>query len=406
MKIVCVSKYAAIPKYGNYTRHFSFCKEWVKLGHDVTLISTNSHIAYNVPDFEGDFLIEYIDGVRIIWIKMPKYKSVTGIIRVLSWFLFEWRIRCNYKKLELKDVDIIYCSSLSLLSAFTGMFFKRKFGSKLVFEVRDIWPLSLTDLMDVSSKHPLVLFLKWVEKKAYSNADLIVGTMPGLSLHVEKVIKEDFKCICIPQGLDVDFYTNGQEKIDDEFVNKYFPNNKFTVTYAGALGVSYALDKVIDAARRLSEDANNIHFLFLGSGNMMEELKKQAADLHNVTFVPKIQKNKVVDFLSKSSLLLHSFQMKPIFEYGISPNKFVDYMYSGRPIIVMFSGYQSLINESGCGEFIPSEDSDALVNKIMEYYYKSEEELNYIGSKGKQFALDNLAFDKLSKVFLEEIVKS
>lgn len=406
MKIVCVSKYAAIPKYGNYTRHFSFCKEWVKLGHDVTLISTNSHIAYNVPDFEGDFLIEYIDGVRIIWIKMPKYKSVTGIIRVLSWFLFEWRIRCNYKKWGLSNADIIYCSSLSLLSSFTGIFFKRKFGSKFVFEVRDIWPLSLIDLMGVSNKHPFVLFLKWVEKRAYRNADLIVGTMPGLHLHVKEIIKNDFKCICVPQGLDVDFYTNGQEKVDGEFMSKYCPKNKFTVVFAGTIGHSCGLMSVIESARIISNICDDIHFVFLGDGDMMEELKNMSSDLNNITFVPKISKNKVVDFVSNASVLLASFEMKSVYKYGLSLNKFVDYMYSGRPIIVMFSGYQSLINESGCGEFIPSEDSDALVNKIMEYYYKSEEELNYIGSKGKQFALDNLAFDKLSKVFLEEIVKS
>lgn len=406
MKIVCVSKYAAIPKYGSNARHFSICKEWVKLGHDVTLVSSNSHMTPNIGEINGDYYEEVVDGVRIIWIKMPKYKKATSFIRIFSWFLFELRIRLNYKKLCLDSPDIIYCSSLSLLSAFTGIFFKRKFGSKFVFEVRDIWPMSLTDLMGVSKKHPLVLFLSWVEKKAYLNADLIVGTMPGLHLHVKNVINTDFKCICIPQGLDMDFYNNGQEKLDDDFVNKYIPNDKFTVTYAGTMAIGYALDKVIDAAIKIETINKNIHFLFLGSGDMKKELENYSSSVRNVTFVPKIRKNQVVDFLSRSSILLHSFQMKPIFEYGISPNKFIDYMYSNRPIIVMFSGYRSLINEAGCGEFIPSEDVDALVNKILEYCNKSETELNNIGTNGKLFALNNLAFDKLAKNFLDQIIEA
>lgn len=406
MKIVCVSKYAAIPKYGNYTRHFSFCKEWAKMGHDVTLISTNSHITYDIPDFDGKFMIEYVDGIRIIWIKMPKYKRVTSPIRIFSWFLLEWRILLNYRNLGLSNPDIIYCSSISLLSTFTGIFFKRKFNSKFVFEVRDIWPLSLTDLMNVSKRHPLVLFLGWIERIAYQNADLIVGTMPGLHLHVKNVVDTKAKCICIPQGLDLDFYNNCQDKVDDNFIDKYFPKDRFTITFAGTMGYSCGLDKVIDAARILSTIENNIHFIFLGDGDMKEELINMSAGMNNITFVPKIPKNMVVNFISRSSVLLASFQMKELYKYGLSLNKFIDYMYSGRPVIVMFSGYQSLINEAKCGEFIPSEDVNALVNKVLEYFKKDEYELYKMGINGKEFALNNLAFDKLSKKFLDEIIRS
>ena len=56
------------------------------------------------------------------------------------------------------------------------MFFK----TKLVFEVRDIWPLTLTEEGGFSSLNPLIIILRAIELVGYRFSDLVVGTMPGL----------------------------------------------------------------------------------------------------------------------------------------------------------------------------------------------------------------------------------
>ena len=35
--------------------------------------------------------------------------------------------------------------------------------------------------------------------------------------------------------------------------------------------------------------------------------------------------------------------------FGVSSNKWIDYMYSAKPVIISYSGYKSLINDPGCG---------------------------------------------------------
>ena len=165
------------------------------------------------------------------------------------------------------------------------------------------------------------------------------------------------------------------------------------------------MNKVIEAAAILENIEPSIHFVFLGDGIEENNLKMQAKGLSNVTFAPRIRKEQVLSFLSKSSLLLHSFQMKKVFKYGISPNKFIDYMHSAKPIIVSYSGYKSLINEAGCGEFVEPENIEALSNKIIEYSRMSKKELNLIGRKGKRYLEENLTYEVLAKKYLNIILE-
>jgi len=52
-----------------------------------------------------------------------------------------------------------------------------KFNAKLIFEVRDIWPLSVIELGNISSKNPLIKLMSWCEKFAVNKADFIVSTL-------------------------------------------------------------------------------------------------------------------------------------------------------------------------------------------------------------------------------------
>jgi len=392
-----ISKYANILKYGANSRQFSFCKEFNDNGYNSTLILGNSsHLFPDLPKFKGKFKKDIYMGVNIIWINLPEYSKATSLLRFWSWVLFEYRILKLHNKFNIEKPDIVIASSLSILSVLSGAYFKWKYRSKFIFEVRDIWPLTLIDLKGISKQHPISLVLGIIEKVGYKYSDSIVGTMPGLSEHVVNTINvNETKVINIPQGVDLDFYENNQMNLSESFIDKYFLDGKFTITYAGTLGVSYALDKVISAAVILEKKMPNVHFLFLGNGIEKEKLMIQAKGLTNVTFVPRIRKEEVLDFLSNSSLLLHSFKMKKVFEYGISPNKLIDYMFSARPIIIMFSGYQSIINDANCGEFIPSEDVNSLILAIEKYSNFSKEDLDKIGNNGKEYLINNLTYNNL-----------
>jgi glycosyltransferase involved in cell wall biosynthesis len=404
MKKKCVwyiSKYANITKYGAETRQASFCKEFSKKGFDVKLITSNSsHLYSTLPKINGRYLLERSEGFDVIWVNTPQYARTTSIKRIISWIWFElFVISLPFFK-KYQKPDVVIASSLSLISVFSGCFFKFFYKSKFIFEVRDIWPQSIIDLKGISAKHPLIFILALIEKLGYKYADKIVGTMPGLAVHVEEIIGKNRKVNFIPQGVSLDFYRKEQQEIDDDYIHEYIPKDKFIVTYAGTIGVANALEHVVSAAKFIDKKGNNIHFLFIGNGSEEDVLKAKAKGLTNITFAPRVVKEKIQSILNRSDILIASVKNEKVYRFGISLNKFIDYMFAKKPIICMFSGYPSMINEANCGEFTPSENPIAFANKILEYAKMSKRELQKIGVNGHQFLVEERNFHILSEQYI------
>ncbi len=393
MNIWIISKYASPLKYGFASRHFYFAKEFNKLGMDTTIISSDSNHLVNFPNFNKRITTEFIDGVRTIWLKTNKYNGANSISRMLSWIHFELNIWIlNKKRLPVPDVLIV--SSLSLLTIISGIILKKKYNCKLIFEVRDIWPLTIIQLGGFSLNNPLVKVLQFIEKKGYLASDVIVGTMPNLAEHVSNVIGKNNKCRIIPQGLELSLFENSLP-LDQGYIDQNIPKKKFIIGYAGSIGKSNALETIIECALEL-EEKTNIHFVFLGAGDQLEELKKRVNGASNITFLPKVQKRQVQAVIQHFDILYDSVKNISLYKYGLSRNKWIDYMYAGKPIIASYSGYPSMINESGCGSFVPAEDKNELKNTILCYSRLSKAELSEIGFKGRDWLVENRTFNKLA----------
>ena len=111
----------------------------------------------------------------------------------------------------------------------------------------------------------------------------------------------------------------------------------------------------------------------------------------------------VQNALEQADLLYFSTYNTKVWEYGLSLNKMIDYMKAGKPIIASYSGFPSMINESGCGEFVPAFDTKALIDVILKYKGLSQEELKTIGEKGQQWVLKERNYTRLAKTYAEVI---
>ena len=91
---------------------------------------------------------------------------------------------------------------MPIFSILNGYYLKKKFGSKLLFEIRDIWPLTLEQLGNKSKNHPAVRFIGWFEKFGYRKADTIVSLLPYARKHIESVAGKAVNFRYIPNGID------------------------------------------------------------------------------------------------------------------------------------------------------------------------------------------------------------
>ena len=396
MNIVVISKYAPVPGYGSNPRWFELGKRISAQGHCFEIITSDSNHGSNFRVCKGRMTTFEIDLVKFTVIKTLKYKKTASVRRVLSWFDFDYRL-FRYKRYISPDVVII--SSLSLTSILFGLYLKFFKKAKLVFEIRDIWPLTLIEEGRYSRFHPLYCFLRLIEICGYKNADLIVGTMPNLKQHViDSRIRKSDKCFhSCGIGVDPDrakpvpkykFSALVEDKI------KY----KKIIGYCGSIGLTNNLHSFIRYIKCTS--APDVYFIIAGDGAERTVYEKELSKAENVMFLGHIEPKDVQRFLRRCDILFLATMPSRVWEYGQSMNKVVDYMLAAKFIIAQYEGFSSMIDEADCGLFTTGER----LHECLDYALKlSADERNKRGINGRRWILRHQNYDYLSEQYMDKI---
>ena len=391
-----MQQYASTPDTGFAGRQFYLAQELAKLGHKVYLIASSAnHLLYRHPDLKGEFTFEPIAGFTFVWVKMPKYAQAHSKQRALNWFLFPWRIQKLAKLIKDKP-DAILCSSPSPITFLGAQRLAKHFSARLVFEVRDIWPLTLTEIGGYSPKHPFIRFMQWVEDKAYRDSDRVVSNLKNSVEHmvVHGLQREKFTWVANGFSLDE---VNQKATISEE-VEQQLPEDKFIIGYTGRLGVANSLDTLIEAAELLKEQTA-IEFVLVGRGEKKETLQASVKEkeLNNVTFIDQIPKVQIQAMLNKFDACFIGWLKDDLYRYGIGANKIPEYFYSGRPIIHAYSGACDPIKEFHAGLVAEAEDPKALAHIILQLYQMSEEQRQQMGKNSRKAALEEYEYAKLAE---------
>lgn len=393
-----ICKYATPEKYYFGTRHFYLAEEWVKNNHNVTIFTSNSsHLTNKLPQFVTSRMIEDINGVRTVWLKVLQSTKSSSAKRILSWLHFEWKVLTTSKS-GFQKPDVIIASSLSIFSILSGFFLSRCYKARFILEIRDIWPLSAIQLGGYSTKHPFIWLLRKLECFGYRNSDVIVGTMPNLKEHVQAVEPNFRKCICIPQGIKQE-HLDSFEPLDVKYIAETFTLNTFKIAYAGTVNHNNPIEVLLKAISALP-DEEQIEVYILGSGSMLQYFKEKYAFCKKVKFIPPIPKKHVKAFLEQVDVCFDSIDSE-IARFGLSRNKWIDYMNAGKPIICSFSGYQSMINESDSGSFVEFGNVELLVNEIYRFKGMSKEDRKLMGERARYYLKINRLFPLLARQYEE-----
>ena len=393
-----ISKYVAPPGKGSAGgRGYLLMKEFARLGYKSVIITSDSNQLAQVPAMDQPYLEQEVDGISIWWVRTLKYQIAKSARRILSWIDFEWRLFLLPKD-ALPKPDVIVASSLSLLTVLNGFWLRKKFGCRLILEIRDIWPLTITEEGGFSLYNPFVVGLAWVERLGYRYADAIVGTMPNLREHVANVLGSEKSVMCIPMGVDNSMLVESLD-VPEDYDAKYLPKGKFVVAHAGTIGITNALDTFLDCAKSLAGNVV-IHFLVVGDGDLREHYLAKYGYLPNLTFAPKVPKQMVQAVLAKCDLLYFSVHVSAVWRFGQSLNKVIDYMLSGKPIVASYTGYPSMINEAECGTYVPAGDVAALRSEVLRYSLLPESERNVMGARGRDWILAHRNYAELAREYL------
>lgn len=398
-----INQYASTPETGLAGRHYYFAEELAKQGHNVKVIAGSfSHILREPKDIKDNYEIEHRDGFDFVWVKTSDYNSSNSKRRILNWFSFAYKLLTLPKLLGEKP-DVILYSSAPLVGFLSAKHLSKKLGAKLIFEVRDIWPLSVIQIGGYSENHPFIRLLQWIEDKAYASSDMVISNLKSSVEHMISRGLDANKFRWLPNGVSIrEVSTNSP--LSDEVVEQ-LPKDKFIVGYTGAFGNANALDYLLESANQLKE-YEDIAFVLVGKGKESEALKVMAREknLTNVHFINAIPKPQIQSMLSMFDVCYIGLTSDPLFKFGVSPNKLFDYLYSGRPVLYAIdSGGYKPVKDANAGIEVEPENVSEITAAILKMKEMEKSKLIAMGKNGRDLVVQDYSYAKLSKQ-LDELI--
>ncbi|EZH72301.1 glycosyl transferase [Aquimarina atlantica] len=379
------------------TRTYEHCREWVKSGIDVTVITC----APNFPKgevFTGYknklYQKEIVDGIKVIrvWTYISANKGFLKRILDYMSFMFSSFLVGLFIK-----TDLIVATSPQFFTAISGRwlgFWKRK---KWIMEVRDLWPESIK-AVGAMNTNPAIRFFEFLERKMYKKAyKIVVVTDSFKEILSKKHHIEESKIEVIKNGVNTTLFTPiAKEK---KVLKKLKLEDKVIIGYVGTHGMAHGLDFILKCAQKIED--KQIHFLFLGDGAKKEELLqlKKELKLDNVTMLPSVSKKEVVDYISIIDIALVNLKRSDTFK-NVLPSKIFELCAMHKPILLGVEGEaKKLIEKYNVGETFEPENEKDFLNKVVILKDSQNKKENF-ESLIKDFDRKNLA--KKMLMFIED----
>lgn len=387
-KILIINEYAGTPRYGVEFRHYYLGKELCKLDKNVTIISSSySHLFSKFPKEKE----ETIDKVKYLWLKTFNYGRGRNKKRVLKWFVFT--LKLFFLPFSLKEKpDVVIVSPMAPFCVIPSYFLAKLYKAKFVYEVKDIWPLSLMEVGNFSRNHPLIKIMSFCERFAIKKSDTIISNLPNYGQHMKENLKINKSFKWISNGIDTSEYKNLDIK----------SNESFTVGYIGSFGKSNSIDYLLEAIKLINKEYQ-IEFLFVGSGELKEDIIKASKQDERIIFKGRVTKEKAFEYMKKSTILFKGNPNKKLYEYGTSPIKLFEYLMAGKPILHSTNLKNDIVKISNCGISVKGETPELIAKEIIEFYNMSQEKREELGKNGKDFVEKNFNYNKLAKDFIKAI---
>ncbi len=388
--------------------HYYLAREWVRMGYRVTIVAAGwAHTRHRQPELSGRHTEQWIDGIRYIWLRVPEYAPAGRIGRVMNLMSFAAQVWAL--PLPLDGPDLVICSSHCPFAIHGSERIARRAGARLVFEVRDLWPLTLMELGGGSRRNPLIQAMQWSEDFAYRHADRVVSVLPAARDYMVSRGMTPKKFAYVPNGVDVTdpgFDTpcaNAASATDmQQRVLAIRAKGQFVVGFCGRLAAAYALDALLKSLAQPEMDG--VHAVLVGGGYMQDQLQTLAVSLgvqDRVTFLGVVEKSDVASLLSLMHVLYLSLEDSPLYRFGVSPTKLNDYLLAAKPVLYAVNAPDDVITQNGCGITCEPENPAAIADALRHFKAMRPAELDAMGRRGREWLLTNRAYPKLAQEFMD-----
>jgi colanic acid biosynthesis glycosyl transferase WcaI len=407
VKILYVSQYFPPEMGAPAARAAELTQHWAQAGHGVSaLTGFPNHPTGAVPEewrarFRRLTHHEKIGGVDVFrtWLwPLPNRKAHERMRNYASFFL-----SAALRGLTVPRPDVIIATSPQLLVALAGWWLSFARQIPFVFEVRDLWPESLTAVGLGNEDSLLHHVLAAIAGFLYERADRIVVVTPAFREHLIKHWRvPDEKISVVENGVETDLFSPQSPAADLALRRELGAENKFLACYAGTMGMAHGLETLLDAAGQLAQQGAGFLFLLVGEGAEKERIKTlaRARGLANVRVLDQQPREKIPAFISASDACLVLLKKTDVFKTVI-PTKMLEFMSCARPVIVGVDGQaREIVEAADAGLTIDPENAGALTQAIQTLEANRSLGIE-LGKKGRDYILQNLSRAYTAKKYIE-----
>lgn len=368
------------------SRTFDHCREWVRRGDDVTVITC----APNFPQgkvYDGYrnrlYQREEMDGIKVIRVWSYIVANKGFVKRTLDFISYS--VSAFIAGL-FRKADLIVATSPQFFTALSGRALGWWKRTPWVMEVRDLWPESIKTV-GAMKDNLFIRHFEWQEARCYRSARRIVVVTDSFR---DKLIARGVpaeKIAVVKNGVDRTLFAPCER--DEALARQLGLEGKTVVSYIGTHGMAHKLDFILRCAAELDGKTDH-HFLLMGNGAEKENLKALAKELKltNVTLLDSVPKAEVRRYLSITDIALINLRKSELFTTVI-PSKIFENAAMEIPILMGVDGEaRSIVEHYNAGLCFTPEDRDDFLAKLAALSTEAQRAAFRPGSRALASAFD------------------
>lgn len=365
MKILFLSHYFPPEVNAPATRTYEHCRQWVKMGHEVTVVTCVPHhpMGTAYPGYKNKLLQEeYQTGIRTL--RVLTYITANQGFLKRSGNYFFYMLMVILIAPFLPATDVVISTSPQFFNGLAGYFVARIKRVPWVLEIRDLWPESITALGVITHKW-VIQRLQGIERFVYRNADHIVPVSNAFRRHILQCGGSHERISVIHNGVDLRFFNNARPR-DAAYARRLGISAKFVAVYVGTHGLAHGLDTILAAAQLLST-RDDIVFLMAGDGADRRRLETEIVrrGLLNVKMLGQLPKTEMPRLWSIADASLVLLRKLDLF-LSVIPSKIFESMAMKKPIVLGVEGEsRKIVEMAGAGLVIAPENASQLAQAVV-----------------------------------------
>ncbi|MBM4241939.1 MAG: glycosyltransferase [Euryarchaeota archaeon] len=368
MKILHVIPYFTPKRGGDVNVCYNLSKQFVELGHDVTIITT---------DFEFDH--GYARSIEKVGVEIIPFKSSMNI----ALFLYSPGMK-KWAKENLKNFDLIHLHQFRSYQNNVIHNYAIEYGIPYVLQPDNSLPRA-------TQRQKTKRLYDWIwGNRILENASKLLAISKEEAEYARQIGIDDEKIDIVYTGMNIEYFKNLPEY--GEFRRKHGINGKM-ILYLGRIHKLKGIGFAIKVFSKLVEEIDDIIFVIAGPDEgYRTELERLIAKMnigHKVKFTGPVSEDEKISAYLDADLFIHTvIYMGGV---GITP---LEAILCDTPVIVT-EQCGEVIKESNSGYIVKYGDIKVLGEK-MKYVLENPQEQKEMLERGKRYIKENLTWDKVS----------